>query len=85
MSSSLGIDKVGSSGSEDASGLKLNQSWTNCMIPWGECIASILLTIPGCSDLDQVYCHLAKTRGGWTKPKLSGFAYLAQVPCPLLP
>jgi len=55
------------------------------MIPWGECIASILLNIPGCSDWDQVYCHLTKTRGGWTKTKLSGLAYLAQVPCPLLP
>jgi len=84
MSSSLGIDTVGSSGSEDASGLKLDQSWSNCMIPWGECIASILLTIPGCSDWDQVYRHLAKTRGRWTKSKLSGLAYLAQVPCPLL-
>ena len=49
---SLGIDTVGSSGSEDASGLKLDQSWSNCMIPWGECIPSILLTIPGCSDWD---------------------------------
>jgi len=86
MSPSLGIDTVGSSGSEDASGLKLDQPWRNCMIPWGECIASIfkLLTILGCSDWDQVYCHLAKTRGGWTKPKLSGLAYLTQVPCPLL-
>jgi len=78
MSSSLGIDTVGSSG------LKLDQPWSNCMIPWGECIASILLTIPGCSDWDQVYRHLAKTCGGWTNLKLSGLAYLAQVPCPVL-
>ena len=82
MSSLLGIDTVGSSRSEDASGLKLHQPWSNCMIPWGECIASILLNIPGCSDWDQVYCHLTKTRGGWTKAKLSGLPYLSQVPCP---
>jgi len=54
------------------------------MMTWGECIAAILLTIPGCFDWDQVYWHLTKNCGGWTKPKLSGLAYLVQVPCPHL-
>ena len=68
---------------EDASGFKFDQPWNNCMIPWGECVASILLTILGSSDLDQVYCHLAG-RVGWTEQKLSGLAYLVQVPLPPL-
>ena len=42
------------------------------------------LTIPGCSDWDQVYRNLANPRGGWTIPKLSGLSYLPQVPCPIL-
>ena len=53
------------------------------MMTWGECIAAILLTIPGCSDWDQVYRQIA-TRVEWTKQKLSGLAWLVQVPSPAL-
>ena len=40
VSSSFGADTVCSSGLKN-SGFKLDQPWSNCMIPWDEYIASI--------------------------------------------